>query len=150
LLQVARRLTALQPEPPRAVSLADVLGAYAPVLVFIGADSALVMVIALLARLPAGALAGLVAVLLVGGLLLMGGIVFAVSQALENGMYATGQVISASGMTAVIRVQVRGKDADISLTSRFAGSYQPGARLELLVDPEKRKVLLVLGSAEAG
>ena len=127
--------------------LLDLLNVYTPLLAETGVILAIVVV--LVSQLT-GARGGtsstwlLLAIIVVGVALLGGGVVLGVGGALRRGFYATGEVVGSSGMTARLRVSVRGQDSEVVLRSR--ASYRPGSRLDVMVDPVKGQVLLVIGA----
>jgi len=148
LRQEADRLLAEHPDPPRPVSLLDVLAIYAPILVGL-AIVLVVLVIALIASKPekgASAIVPFAAIFVAGAALYASGLISAVLSPLRKGIGATGEVTAVSGSTVKVKVAFDGRDAEMSYLARRA-SFKPGDRLSLLVDKEKSKILLVLGPA---
>ena len=121
------------------------LGVYAPLLGYTAAISVIVVVAILLLGTRGGTstIVPLLALLVVGAALIGGGLVRAVTGGLQRGVYATGEVVASSGMTARLRVSLKGQDTEVALRSRT--SYPAGSRLDVMVDPTKGEVLLVLG-----
>lgn len=127
--------------------MSDLLMVYAPLLAWIAFDLVLLLVIGLVLTHSSGLwfVLGAVGVLAVGGVVLMVIVVSSVRRALQNGVLATADVVSVSGLTARVRVRIDGRDVEASYSSRQ--SYRTGERLSVMFDPEKNQVMLLLGPA---
>jgi hypothetical protein len=68
-----------------------------------------------------------------------------VRRAMQQGVLATAEVLSGSGLTTHVRVRIDDQDLDASFTSR--ATYKTGQRLSVMFDPEKKNVMLLLGAA---
>jgi hypothetical protein len=149
LLQLARRLQEEHPDPPRQVSLLEVVGIYAPMLAYTGFILVVLIVLLLVStRSHIGATIfvpfGLMAV---SGTFIAGILVTVAKGALEKGVLTTGEVVSGSGMTARMRTTVRGRELEATWNVRGARSLRVGDRFNILVDPQKESVLMSLGRA---
>ena|ERR1051325_1358986 len=147
LMQVARRLQAEHLDPPRRVSLLDVLEVYAPLLASIFIVLIAILLVPGKPRSMAATLL-LLGVMALGGLLLAWGLVTGAKGALEKGVLTTGEVVSAQGRIALMRTTVSGQDLEATFTAPRAGSLRPGDRYNVLVDPRKGTVLMAIGRAE--
>jgi hypothetical protein len=147
LIQVARRLQAEHPDPPRRVSLLEVLDVYTPLLASIFIVLVAILLVPGKPRSVAATLV-LLGVMALGGLLLAGGLVTGAKGALEKGVLTTGEVVSARSGVARMRTTVIGRDLEVTFTSLRAGSLRTGDRFNVLVDPQKETVLMVIGRAE--
>ena len=125
--------------------MTDVLGIYAPVLAFLVVLIVVVPAVSLLRSHSTSGVALLVGILIVGALLYISGIMAGVLPALRGGVYATGEVTGDGGVATQMRVSVNGQDMEVGLRSRYV--YEPGTRLDVMIDPVKRRVLLKLGPA---
>ena len=144
LRQLARRLCDQYPDPPRPVSLTDILRVYAPMLAYTGVIFAVVVIALSLIRGGRGGFTYdvlLLAIIVVGFGFLGGGVVYAVRGGLQRGVYVTGEVVSPTRM----RVTLKGLSIEVVLRSR--ASYQAGNRIDVMVDPTSKLILLVLGPA---
>ncbi len=148
LQQTANRLLAEHPDPPRPVSLLVVLGIYAPVVA--GLASVLIaLLIAFIAIRPetgASSIVPFAALLVAGGALYASGLMGAVWGPLQKGFGATGEVTAVGSSTVKVNVTIDGRVVEMSYLARIA-FRKPGDRLSLLVDKEKSKIMLVLGTA---
>jgi hypothetical protein len=147
LMQVARRLQAERPDPPRPVSLLEVVEVYAPLLASIFIVLIAILLVPGKPRSMAATLL-LLGVMALGGLLLTWGLVTGAKGALEKGILTTGEVVSAEGRTALMRTTVSGRDLEATFNSPRAGSLRAGDRFNVLVDPRKQTVLMAIGRAE--
>jgi hypothetical protein len=127
--------------------MSDLLMVYAPLMAWIVFDLVLLLVIGLVFTRSSGLsfLLAAVGVLTVGGVVMMAVVVGSVRRAMRNGVLATAEVLSGSGMTARVRVRIDGRDVEASFSSR--NSYRTGDRLNVMFDPDKKKVMLLVGRA---
>jgi len=127
--------------------MSDLLMVYAPLLAWIASDIVLLLVIGLVYTRGRGFpfIFAVVGVLTVGGVVLMLIVGSSVRRAMQNGVLATAEVLSASGQTARVRVRIDGREVQASFSSR--NSYKTGERLSVMFDPEKNQVMLLLGRA---
>ena len=150
---MARRLLAQQPDPPRQVSVGDVVEVHTPTLVYALVALPLIAVIGTVVRasqpVPLDALIKLVALVVIGAALIMGWTLFRLRESLRNGVAATAEIVDASPFAGRIRVSLNGRALETAYRSNSLDRLAPGDRITVLLDPRKEAVLLTLGRAPA-
>ena len=151
LIDVARRLLEQQPDPPRRVTLGDVVEIHKPTLFYAFVALPLVAVIGTVVRasqpVQLDVLAKLVALVVVGAALIMGWTLFRLRESLRNGIAATAEIVDASPWAGRIRVNLDGRPLVTAYRSNSLERLAAGDRITVLLDPRKEAVLLTLGRA---
>jgi hypothetical protein len=145
LLDVARRLLAQQPEPPRRVSLSDMLEIWGPILVYLYGLIPVVALIGVLLKPPSGRLStvelfalGFIAVGLV-----IGWTMLTMRRGLQSGVTAVGEVV-ATGNSGRTKVLVKGREIEKVDILRITRQLQVGDRITVLMNESQEKILLML------
>lgn len=149
---VANRVLSRQPDPPRQVRVGEVLWIYAPILTYgFGIYAGFGAVLFFLTRPGARAsMLPFIAVILVGGALLIFGFFAAVSGPLRKGIAATGEILTVGpgfrgGQRGRVRVEGGGRRFEADYAWAGSPALAMGDRVGLLADPTKDAVLLTLG-----
>jgi hypothetical protein len=153
LVHLAQRLLAEQPDPPRRVSLRDVLEIHAPTLVYalVGPPAIFVIYVTVRSRQPlpldvTAKSAGLIVLVMV---IFMTLYMVGLRKSLREGVAATGEILTATRTAGRLRVNIKGRSVDKAYRSGTFEKFAPGTRITVLLDPRKDEVLLTLGRADS-
>jgi len=154
LHDVARRLLAEQPDPPRRVGFGDLIEIHAPTLVY-----ALVVVpvlavgyITLSARhlLPLDDTARSGGLIFLAMALLMAWLLVGLRNSLSAGVAATGEIVDVTRAAGHVRFEINGHTVEKAYRAPTLEKLAPGDRITVLVDPRKETVLLALARVGSG
>lgn len=142
---MARRLLAQQPEPPRRVSLSDMLEIWGPILVYLYGLIPVVALIGVLLKRPSGRLftVELFALAFVAVGLVIGWAMLTMRRALQSGVTTAGEVV-ATGTSGRTKVRVNGREIEKVDTLRITRQLQVGDRITVLMNESQEKILLML------
>jgi hypothetical protein len=147
LVDVAQRILARQPDPPRRVGLRDVIEIHLTTLLyaFVLVPALVVIYIRVRAPLPPSVTAQFVGVTILAMALLMTRMLLGLRNSLRNGVAATAEILDASRSAGHLRVEINGHVVDSTYRSSPFERLATGDRVIVLVDPRKESVLLTLG-----
>jgi hypothetical protein len=154
LVDVARRLLAQQPDPPRRVSVGDLIEIYGPNIVFtlVVVPILVVLYVTIRARQPVPLdvtikAAGFTALAMA---LVLTWILFNLRKTLRDGVAATGEVLDATRSAGHVRVEINGRAVDKAYRSATFERFVPRDRITVLVDRHRESVFIALGRVGPG
>ena len=144
---MARRLLAQQPDPPRRVTVNDLLEIYGPTLAyaFVVLPVAFLALLAVRHQLGSPLIARFAVVLVAAVAVLMAFLMMGVRGALQTGVVATAEILSATQLRGRLRVMINDRAIETDYRSNYIGRLEAGDRITVLVDPRKAAVVLTLG-----
>jgi hypothetical protein len=149
LVDMARRLLAEQPQPPRRVGFREVIEVHAPTLVYalVGAPALVLFYITVRVRqpLPLDVTVESVGLIFLAVALFMALYLVGLRKSLREGVAATAVILDATRTAGHVRVNIKGRVVDKAYRSSTFERFAPGDRITVLLDPRKEALLLALG-----